>query len=321
MRPVARQARQGAPASLRVEEPARYYDVLKPLCSDLEVWETIYQQVLTGKDPVAQYTVGPACGPTWNCCRKPSARPSTRPTPGCCAKAYPTRPTASRCFPSGACSSWRAAHEPAPPASASRCCWSRQLGPGVQAAPQSMVAAAHPLAVEAGLEMLRRGGSAVDAAIAVQMVLGVVEPQASGIGGGGFLLHYDARPARSPSMTAARRRRPAPRRRCSSRPTASRSAIARPSSRACRSAFPASWRCWSSRTRNAASSPGPSCSRRRSPRRARASRSRRGSPAGCSASLRCARSPRSARSTSTPTARRESWASASPIPPSPRRCA
>src|SRR5262245_47849010 len=63
--------------------------------------------------------------------------------------------------------------------------------PACVAAPQAMVAAAHPLAVDAGLEALRRGGTAVDAAIAVQMVLGVVEPQASGIGGGGFLLFYD----------------------------------------------------------------------------------------------------------------------------------
>ncbi len=60
-----------------------------------------------------------------------------------------------------------------------------------QAEPQQMVAAAHPLAVEAGLDVLKRGGSAIDAAVAVQMMLGVAEPQASGVGGGGFLLYYD----------------------------------------------------------------------------------------------------------------------------------
>jgi gamma-glutamyltranspeptidase/glutathione hydrolase len=55
-----------------------------------------------------------------------------------------------------------------------------------------MVAAAHPLAVEAGLKMLDAGGSAIDAAIATQLVLNLVEPHASGLGGGAFLLHYDA---------------------------------------------------------------------------------------------------------------------------------
>ncbi len=56
-----------------------------------------------------------------------------------------------------------------------------------------MVAAANPLAVEAGLRMLAEGGTAMDAAIAAQLVLNLVEPHASGLGGGAFLLHYDAR--------------------------------------------------------------------------------------------------------------------------------
>ncbi len=53
------------------------------------------------------------------------------------------------------------------------------------------VAAANPLATDAGYQVLKAGGSAVDAAVAVQMVLALVEPQSSGLGGGSFLLHYD----------------------------------------------------------------------------------------------------------------------------------
>jgi gamma-glutamyltranspeptidase/glutathione hydrolase len=63
-------------------------------------------------------------------------------------------------------------------------------------AKQFMIAAAHPLAVEAGYRVLKRGGGAIDAAIAAQMVLNLVEPQSSGIGGGAFILHYSAREAR-----------------------------------------------------------------------------------------------------------------------------
>ena len=54
------------------------------------------------------------------------------------------------------------------------------------------MAAANPLAVDAGLEILAKGGKAIDAAVAVQAMLGLVEPQSSGIGGGAFLMYYDA---------------------------------------------------------------------------------------------------------------------------------
>jgi len=64
-------------------------------------------------------------------------------------------------------------------------------GAGQILARHHMIAAANPLAAQAGLEMLRKGGSAVDAAIAAQMVLTLVEPESSGIGGGAFLLLWD----------------------------------------------------------------------------------------------------------------------------------
>ena len=59
-----------------------------------------------------------------------------------------------------------------------------------------MVAAANPLATQAGVDILKAGGSAVDAAIAVQAMLGLVEPQSSGLGGGAFMVVYDPKTAK-----------------------------------------------------------------------------------------------------------------------------
>jgi gamma-glutamyltranspeptidase/glutathione hydrolase len=74
---------------------------------------------------------------------------------------------------------------PAPEASTGRIV--KQAGTSTR----DMVAAANPLAAQAGREILAAGGSAVDAAVAVQLVLNLVEPQSSGIGGGAFLLYWD----------------------------------------------------------------------------------------------------------------------------------
>ena len=78
-----------------------------------------------------------------------------------------------------------------------------ELGSGYRAdlttqhAERHMAAAANPLAAEAGREMLRMGGSAIDAAIAMQAVLTLVEPQSSGIGGGAFIMLWDGKNVRA----------------------------------------------------------------------------------------------------------------------------
>jgi gamma-glutamyltranspeptidase / glutathione hydrolase len=80
-------------------------------------------------------------------------------------------------------------------------------------AQKHMIAAANPHAARAGRDILRKGGSAVDAVIAAQMVLTLVEPQSSGIGGGAFLLHYappDTEKGRAPVLQAYDGRETAP---------------------------------------------------------------------------------------------------------------
>lgn len=88
-----------------------------------------------------------------------------------------------------AASGWACADQvlPAPPELAS----GYRTGLQPVHASRHMAATANPLASEAGRAMLRAGGSAIDAAIAMQMVLTLVEPQSSGIGGGGFILYWD----------------------------------------------------------------------------------------------------------------------------------
>lgn len=79
-----------------------------------------------------------------------------------------------------------------------------------QKMPRQMVVAANPHAAQAGMEMLKAGGSAVDAAIAVELVLGLVEPQSSGIGGGAFMMYYNSAADKDHRITAYDGREMAP---------------------------------------------------------------------------------------------------------------
>ncbi|MFC0189622.1 gamma-glutamyltransferase [Fictibacillus aquaticus] len=71
-----------------------------------------------------------------------------------------------------------------------------------------MVSSAHPLASEIGADVLKKGGNAIDAAVAIQFALNVVEPMMSGIGGGGFMMVYDAK-TKETSIINSRERAPA----------------------------------------------------------------------------------------------------------------
>ncbi|MFW9610215.1 MAG: gamma-glutamyltransferase, partial [Aquaspirillum sp.] len=86
-------------------------------------------------------------------------------------------------------SSWALADVSPPPEAAS----GRVEKSAAIVAEKAMIVTAHPLASEVGKTILQQGGSAVDAVIAAQWVLGLVEPQSSGIGGGGFLLSHHLR--------------------------------------------------------------------------------------------------------------------------------
>src|SRR5262245_23308723 len=82
-----------------VWEPGRYYDVLKPLCSNLEVWETIYQQALTGTDPVAQYTAGSGLRPYMQMLNEPEQKGFYETYARLLAEAYPMRADGITLFP------------------------------------------------------------------------------------------------------------------------------------------------------------------------------------------------------------------------------
>src|SRR5579862_9271016 len=122
---------------------------------------------------------------------QPAADPASAAQP---AVAEPAAPAGAPSAPAAPETTSPALTEPPPPPAAAapppRPPWFHRHPHHPQPA---WVAAANPMAVDAGIEILGKGGRAIDAAVAVQAMLGLVEPQSSGIGGGSFLLYYDAR--------------------------------------------------------------------------------------------------------------------------------
>jgi trans-aconitate 2-methyltransferase len=82
-----------------VWEPARYYDALKPLCAELDVWETIFQQALSGKDPVANYTASTGLRPYLDLLEEPQRSEFFETYAAMLREAYPTRPDGITLFP------------------------------------------------------------------------------------------------------------------------------------------------------------------------------------------------------------------------------
>jgi gamma-glutamyltranspeptidase/glutathione hydrolase len=124
-------------------------------------------------------TVGPAAGPETPFATRPAAAPATAASADPCRAGPPQRAVVVGSGVPG---------DPALPEPAS----GYRLGLRPLQAQRFAVVAAHPLATRAGCAVLAAGGSAADAAVAVQAVLGLVEPQSSGLGGGAFALHFDA---------------------------------------------------------------------------------------------------------------------------------
>ena len=122
----------------------------------------------------------------------PTSAPPT-PAPAAAPGATTATPAATPAAPSGKGETPPpAVREAQPPAAATPSAPSSWFRRHRHRGLQAWVAAANPLAVDAGIEILKQGGKAVDAAVAVQAVLGLVEPQSSGIAGGAFLMYYDA---------------------------------------------------------------------------------------------------------------------------------